>query len=81
MSQFARGSRALGICDRCGLQFLLSSLRGEVVKGSPVGNRVCRDCYDPDHPQNFIDQVKTDDNKPLRDPRPDTGLEESRKLS
>jgi len=35
---------------------------------------------DPDHPQNFLGRLKITDPQSLRNPRPDTSLEESRGL-
>lgn len=80
MTRFATGKYALGICDRCGLTFKLNSLRAETYKGVLLKNRVCSDCYDPDHPQLFIDTVDTTDGMALRDPRPDTAAAQSREI-
>ena len=37
------------ICDRCGFQFKARQLRTEWT-----GLRVCRDCWEPRHPQDFV---------------------------
>jgi len=68
---FARGSRALGICDRCGFRFLLNTLRAESVRGVKRGSLVCSSCYDPDHPQNFQGARPIYDPQALRVSRPD----------
>lgn len=68
---FASGKRALGICDRCGLRFLLATLRTETVRGTPQASLVCRDCFDGDHPQNFQGTQDMLDAEALRNPRPD----------
>lgn len=68
---FARGKRALGICDRCGQRFLLASLREESVKGIGQNNRVCDSCFDGDHPQNFQGMTPIYDPQALRFSRPD----------
>ena len=79
MSAFAGGKHALGICDRCGVGFKLKELKQETtVYGTPTW-RVCRDCWDAPHPQDMSPKVKPDA-EALRDPRPDTGLEESRHI-
>lgn len=65
------GKRAWGICDRTGFRYDLSDLVYEYVNGKRTGLRVGRDVADPDHPQNFLGRVQTDDPKPLIDPRPD----------
>ena len=43
---YAQGKYALGICDRCGQQYKLNSLRKEWT-----GFKVCIECYEPKHPQ------------------------------
>lgn len=78
---FASGKYAHGFCDRCGWRYPLDQLREEIVNDARVGNRVCPECYDPDHPQNHIGKVDTSDPQSLRDPRPDQGLDESRTLT
>ena len=37
---YAQGKNALGICDRCGQQYKLNTLRKELT-----GFKVCIDCY------------------------------------
>ena len=68
---FARGTRSLGICDRCGFRFPLNSLRGESVRGIKRPSLVCSSCYDPDHPQNFQGARPVYDPQALRKSRPD----------
>ncbi len=68
---FALGARALGICDRCGLRFLLASLRMESVRGVQQASLVCRECFDGDHPQNFQGTQDMTDAQALRNPRLD----------
>lgn len=71
---------AYGFSDRSGRRYPLDDLVYEVQDGQRTGMRVGRDELDPEHPQFFVGRVRTDDPKPLRDPRPDTGLAESRGL-
>lgn len=71
-SQFAAGKIAIAICDRCGFQFKLKQLKGETVKTTPVNNKVCPQCWDPDHPQLQLGMYPVDDPQALRDARPDT---------
>jgi hypothetical protein len=68
---FARGNRALGICDRCGQRFLLNTLREETVAGVGRNNRVCDSCFDSDHPQNWLGRTPVIDPQALRFSRPD----------
>ena len=77
---YANGKHAFGYCDRTGFRYPLKDLVWEYKSGIKTGMRVGRDVADPDHPQNFIGQIRIFDPQALLDPRPDTGLAESRKL-
>lgn len=77
---YARGKRAFGFCDRTGRRYKLVDLIYEVRDGQRTGLRIGRDQVDPDHPQNFIGTVRTDDPQGLRDPRPEASLASSRAL-
>lgn len=77
---FARGKKAFGFCDRCGFRSLLNRLKTETVRGVSSNNLVCPSCWDEDHPQNFQGMQAVIDPQALRAPRPDTSLEESRRL-
>jgi hypothetical protein len=72
MAKFSSGKHALGICDRCGLSYKLHELKTERVKRMVTNLLVCSDCWDEDHPQNFIGEVHPVDAEALRNPRPDT---------
>ncbi len=68
---FASGKEAWGECDRCGWRVLLNSLKYETSNGVSTGLKVCRECFDPEHPQDDIDKLDTSDAISLQDPRPD----------
>jgi hypothetical protein len=80
MAKYASGKYAIGYCDRCGFESKLTEMKTESVAGNPVNNRVCRTCYDPDHPQNFLGKYPIDDPQALRNARPDPALAESREI-
>jgi len=48
VGRYARGSKAWGHCERCGIRHLLSAL---VKDGQYPDMLVCTECYDPKHPQ------------------------------
>ena len=77
---YARGKYAYGYCDKTGFRYPLNELVWEYKDGQKTGFRVGRDVVDPDHPQNFLGRLKITDPQSLRNPRPDTSLEESRGL-
>tara|TARA_R100000935_G_scaffold18029_1_gene34879 strand:+ start:2424 stop:2762 length:339 start_codon:yes stop_codon:yes gene_type:complete len=77
---YAIGSKALGICDRCGFTYKLKELKYEVQNKTNTGLKVCYECFDPDQPQYNINSVTTLDVQSLYDPRVDTGEADSRRL-
>ena len=78
--KFARGERAWGNCDICGMRYKLTELKPTTVRGKRTGLLVCVVDFDPDHPQNFLDRYVVADAQALRNARPDTGLQASRVL-
>jgi hypothetical protein len=77
---FAQGKKAFGFCDKCSQRWLLPKLKPESVAGRVLSNRVCPDCWDADHPQNWQGRYPVIDPQALRNPRPDNALEESRDI-
>ena len=71
-NQFASGKRAISQCDRCNFRFKLKELRIEIIKTKPYQLYVCRQCWDPDHPQLMLGTFPVDDPQALRNPRRDT---------
>ena len=74
---YARASKALGQCDRCGFSYRLNTLQYEIEDGKRNGLRVCSECFDVDQPQLKLGEVNTSDNQALFDARVDTGREAS----
>ena len=77
---YAAGKRALGICDRSGMTFLLTELKEQIIDGRKSGLLVCEAYLDKDHPQLQLGRYPFNDPQALRDPRPDSGLTASRGL-
>lgn len=80
MTGYASGKFAFGFCDRCSFRFPLGVLKEEISNGTFTGIKTCPECYDEDHPQNWLGKVVVDDPQSLRDPRPDIGEDASRRL-
>jgi hypothetical protein len=80
MSSYAAGKRAFGFCDRTGFRYPLKDLVPQIENGRPNGLLVGRDVVDEDQPQLQLGRLNMADPQALRDPRPDTGEAESRKL-
>lgn len=70
--RFASGKHSVAICDRCGFEFKLTELRHEIVKTKRTGVKVCRTCWDPDHPQLMQGMYPVSDPQAVRGTRPDT---------
>ena len=74
-ASYARGDRAWGQCQRCGLR----ALRRDMVEdGHNKGLLVHRGCYEPRHPQEKI--VPAKDPQALRKPAPDLDATDSRAI-
>ena len=71
-NRFASGKIAIAICDRCGFRFKLRDLSELVIKTKKVNILVCKECWDPDHPQLQLGMYPVDDPQALRNPRRDT---------
>jgi hypothetical protein len=69
--KFATGKYAKGICDVCGVSYLLSELQTTTVRGKATHILACPICWDADHPQNFLPEAIHPDAEALRDPRPE----------
>jgi hypothetical protein len=70
-NKFASGKYAIAECDRCDQRFMLKELRTEIIKTHPYKIKVCRECFDPDHPQLQLGMYPVDDPQAVREPRPD----------
>jgi hypothetical protein len=71
-NRFASAKNSIAICDRCGFQFKLTTLRKEVVKTKINNTLVCSSCWDPDQPQLQLGMYPVDDPQAVRNPRRDT---------
>jgi hypothetical protein len=74
---YARASRALGDCDRCGFTYKLNELRYQIEDSKRNGLRVCNECFDEDQPQLKLGELNISDPQSLYDPRVDRGKSES----
>ena len=70
-NKFASGKYAIAECDRCAQRFKLKDLRTQTLKTKPYRVKVCRACFDPDHPQLQLGMYPVNDPQAVREPRPD----------
>jgi hypothetical protein len=71
-SRFASGKYSIAMCDRCGQQFKLKTLRKLTIKTQQVDILVCNECWEPDQPQLSLGLYPVNDPQAVRGPRPDT---------
>mgnify|MGYP003339685265 CR=1 FL=1 len=57
-NRFSSGKNSISQCDRCNFRFKLHELKTEVIKTKPYRIKVCRQCWDPDHPQLQLSQPR-----------------------
>ena len=80
-TRFASYKRAFGFCDRCGQRYDLKKLKKYYILGKLISSKVCPECWDPDHPQNWVGviggQKASNDPQALREPRPDNNRNDS----
>ena len=70
-NRFSSGQWAISQCDRCNFRYKLSELRIQILKTKPYKIKVCKTCWDPDHPQLSLGLYPVNDPQAVREPRPD----------
>jgi hypothetical protein len=76
-NKFASGKYAIAECDRCAFRYKLVELRTEIIKTKPYQLKVCRTCFDPDHPQLQLGLYPINDPQAVREPRRDLSYVQS----
>lgn len=80
-TRFASYKKAFGFCDLCGERYDLKVMKKIYIMGKLINVKRCPECWDPDHPQNFIPILAppklNNDPQALREPRPDTNRNDS----
>ena len=74
---YARATKALGDCDRCGFTYKLNELRYQIEDSKRNGLRVCKYCFDEDQPQLKLGELNISDPQSLYNPRIDRAKAES----
>ena len=76
-NQFASGKNAIALCDRCGFEYPLHTLRPLIINTQLVDIRVCSSCWEPDQPQLQIGRYPVSDPQAVRNARPDSSYRQS----
>ena len=74
---YASGKHSIAECDRCGQRYKLKELKKLTIKTKQVSIKVCRNCWEPDHPQLQLGMYPVTDFQAVREPRPDTSYYQS----
>ena len=70
-NKFASGKHSIAECDRCGQRYKLLELKTQILKTKPYRVKVCKTCWDMDHPQLQLGMYPVSDPQGVREPRPD----------
>ena len=70
-NKYSSGKYSIAQCDRCDGRYKLHELRIQILKTKPYRIKVCKSCWDPDHPQLQLGMYPVNDPQAVRDPRPD----------
>lgn len=76
-NKFSSGKYAIAECDRCAGRYKLKELRTQILKTKPYKVKVCKSCWDPDHPQLSLGLYPVNDPQAVREPRPDVSYQVS----
>tara|TARA_R110001606_G_scaffold373591_1_gene531023 strand:- start:255 stop:608 length:354 start_codon:yes stop_codon:yes gene_type:complete len=76
--KYASAKHTIAECDRCGFQYKLKELKNLYIKAKDTNIKVCKECWEPDHPQNMQGMYPVDDPQAVQDSRPESNLDEQR---
>ena len=76
-TMFASGKFAIAECDRCGFRFKLTALSKLTIKTKNVSIKVCKECWEMDHPQLQLGMYPVNDPQAVREPRRDNSYYQS----
>ena len=70
-NKYTSSKNAIADCDVCGFQFKLKELKDLYVRKTNTNIKACKECWNPDQPQNMQGMYPVEDPQAVRDPRPD----------
>lgn len=70
-TKYASGKHSIAECDRCGFRYKLKELRKLTIKTKQVSIKVCKTCWEQDHPQLQLGMYPVNDPQAVREPRKD----------
>lgn len=76
-NRFSSAKNSIAECDRCGFRYKLKELKKLTIKTKQVSIKVCKTCWEEDHPQLQLGMYPVDDPQAVREPRPDTSYQQA----
>lgn len=76
-SKYSSGKNSIAECDRCGFRYMLKELRKLTIKTKQVSIKVCKNCWEPDHPQLQLGMYPVNDPQAVREPRKDLSYQQA----
>ena len=70
-NRFSSAKNSIAECDRCGFRYKLKELKKLTIKTKQVTVKVCKTCWEEDHPQLQLGMYPVQDPQAVREPRPD----------
>lgn len=76
-NRFSSAKNSIAECDRCGFRYKLKELKKLTIKTKQVTVKVCKNCWEEDHPQLQLGMYPVQDPQAVREPRPDTSYRQA----
>lgn len=76
-NRFSSAKHSISECDRCGFRYKLKELKKLTIKTKQVSIKVCKTCWEQDHPQLQLGMYPVSDPQAVREPRPDNSYLQS----
>jgi len=70
-NRFSSAKHSIAECDRCGFRYKLKELKKLTIKTKQVSIKVCKTCWEQDHPQLQLGMYPVQDPQAVREPRRD----------
>ena len=76
-NRFSSGKNSIAECDRCGFRYKLKELKKLTIKTKQVSIKVCKTCWEEDHPQLQLGMYPVQDPQAVREPRKDNSYQQA----
>ena len=76
-NRFSSAKHSIAECDRYGFRYKLKELKKLTIKTKQVSIKVCKTCWEQDHPQLQLGMYPVQDPQAVREPRRDNSYVQS----